>query len=285
MRAPLSRVLRSRAILSRLPNHNLNLPSATLWLLDGSLVHEDDIAFFARQLGAGEAYRYACFKRRERKRQFLLGRILLRFAVSSLVSSSPDRVGIVERTGAAPQLVLPDYPSLQPRLSLSHSRDWVACVVSSSVGLGIDIEVKDPTRDVLSISQLVFHPNEYLWLCAQPEVARGAAFYSLWSTREALYKLMSSLGGQTVLSSLVGADGRLAAQGPGWYRYTLPHSALMLAICSDQPLSQLRKVELTKLTRADWLVADRKFPAGTLDALSEQSGHASRTCSHRDLVT
>ena len=59
----------------------------------------------------------------------------------------------------------------------------------------------------------------------------------------------------------------------------------MLAICSDQPLSQLRKVELTKLTRADWLVADRKFPAGTLDALSEQSGHASRTRSHRDLVT
>ena len=172
----------------------------------------DDIAFFARQLGAGEAYRYACFKRRERKRQFLLGRILLRFAVSSLVSSSPDRVGIAERTGAAPQLVLPDYPSLQPRLSLSHSRDWVACVVSSSVGLGIDIEVKDPTRDVLSISQLVFHPNEYLWLCAQPEVARGAAFYSLWSTREALYKLMSSLGRDRIFSPLVGSDGTVAAE-------------------------------------------------------------------------
>ena len=140
-------------------------------------------------------------------------------------------------------------------------------------------------ENVLSISRLVFHPNDHLWLLAQPEVARLAAFYSLWSTREALYKLMSSLGGQVVLSSFVGADDRLMPQGPGWHRHTLPHSALMLAICSDQPLSQFRKVELTKLTQADWLVGDGKFPARTVDAISEQSGHAHRACSPRDLVT
>jgi 4'-phosphopantetheinyl transferase len=261
------------------------MPSATLWLLNGSRVPEEDIAFFVQQLGPSEVRRYGSFKRRQRKRQFLLGRMLLRFAVSNLISLSPHRLGVVERTGNAPQLVLPDPPSLQPRFSLSHSRDWVACVVSSNVNLGVDIEVNDPRRDVLGISQLVFHPNEHLWLSAQPEAARVAAFYSLWSTREALYKLMSSLGRQTVLSSLVGADGRLASRGPGWHRHTLPHSALMLAICSDQPLSQLRKVELTKLTRADWLIADRKFLAGTVDTISEQSGHAHRACSPRDLVT
>ena len=222
---------------------------------------EDDIAFFAQQLGAGEAYRYACFKRRQRKRQFLLGRMLLRFAVSNLTSLPPDRLGIVERTGNAPKLVLPDSPSLQPRFSLSHSRDWVACVVSSSVGLGMDIELKDPARDFLSISQLVFHPNEHLWLCAQPKVARVAAFYSLWSTREALYKLRSSLGRQTILSSLVGADDRLTSHGPDWHRHTLPHSDLMLAICSDQPLSQLWEVEITKLNRTDWLVAENRHHA------------------------
>jgi 4'-phosphopantetheinyl transferase len=235
-------------------------------LLDGSLVHEDDIAFFAQQLGPGEAYRYACFKRRERKRQFLLGRMLLRFAISNLMSLPPDRLGVVERTGNAPELVLPDSPSLRPRFSLSHSRDWVACVVSSSVGLGIDIEVKDPTRDFLSISQLVFHPNEHLWLWKQPEAARLTAFYPLWSTREALYKLMSSLGRRTVLSSLVGRDGTLASQGLDWHGYTLPHSLLMLSVCSDQPLSELWKVDLTKLTRA--LAADREFPPGTLAQLA-----------------
>jgi 4'-phosphopantetheinyl transferase len=241
--------------LSRLKINNLDMPSATLWLLDSSRVPEEDVAFFVQQLGASEVRRYSRFKRRERKRQFLLGRMLLRFAVSRLMSLPPDVLGVVERTGNAPELVLPDSQSLRASFSLSHSRDWVACVLSSSVSLGLDIEVKDATRDVLSISQLVFHSNEHFWLWAQPEAARVAAFYSLWSTREALYKLMSSLGRQAVLSSLVGADGRLASRGAGWHRHTLPHSALMLAICSDQPLSTLYKFELTGLTRVDWLAA------------------------------
>ena len=88
------------------------MPSATLWLLDGSRVPEEDVAFFVQQLGASEARRYDGFKRRERKRQFLLGRMLLRFAVSRLMSLPPDVLGVVERIGNAPELVLPDSQSL-----------------------------------------------------------------------------------------------------------------------------------------------------------------------------
>ena len=60
---------------------------------------------------------------------------------------------------------------------------------------------------------------------------------------------MSSLGRQTLLSPLVGVDGTLASQGPNWHGYTLPHSALIVAICSDQPLSELYKIELAGTTR------------------------------------
>jgi len=240
-----------------LKNNNLDMPSATLWLLDSSRVPEEDVAFFVQQLGASEVRRYDRFKRRERKRQFLLGRMLLRFAVSRLMSLPPDVLGVVEQTGNAPQRVLPDSQSLRASFSLSHSREWVACVVSFSVNLGVDIEVKDPTRDVLGISQLVFDPNEHRWLLPQIDSARLSAFYHLWCTREALYKLTSSLGRQTVLSPLVGADGTLAWQGANWHRYTLRHSALTVAICSDQPLSALYKIEPTELTRVDWLAAEQ----------------------------
>lgn len=235
------------------------MPSVTLWLLDGSFVHEDDIGFFAQRLGTSEAHRYEGFKRRERKRQFLLGRMLLRFAVSSVLSVPPDALGVVERTGNAPQLVLPDSQSFQPSFSLSHSRNWVACVLSSSVTLGVDIEVNDATRDVTPISHLAFHPEEHIWLLSQPDAARLSAFYQLWCAREALYKLMSNLGRGTVFSPLVGADGAFATQGPSWHRYTLPHSALIVAVCSDRPLSAVYKVELPRLTRAEWLAAERPF--------------------------
>lgn len=231
------------------------MPSATLWLLDSSRVPEEDVAFFVQQLGASEARRYGRFKRRERQRQFLLVRMLLRFAVSNLISIPLDALAVIERESNAPQLVLPNECYLQPAFSISHSRDWVACVVSSNAYLGLDIEVESPGRDIISISQSAFHPKDHDWLLSQPETVRLSAFYQLWCTREALYKLMSSLGRQTVLSPLVGMDGTFASHGPNWHRYTLSHSALIVAICSDQPLSALSKIEVKELTRADWLAA------------------------------
>jgi 4'-phosphopantetheinyl transferase len=258
--------------LSKLPTNKRVMPSVTLWLLDASHVHEDDIGFFAKQLGASEIRRYSAFKRRERKRQFLLGRMLLRFAVSRLLTLPPDTLGVVERTGNAPQLVIPDSQGWQPSFSLSHSREWVACVLSSSGTLGVDIEVKDATRDVTSISYLAFHPEEHGWLLSQSDAVRRSAFYQLWCTREALYKLMCALGRETVSLPLVGVDGMLASQGAGWYCYTLAHFSLTIAVCSDQPLSALYKVELPSLTRADWLVAQRvstnsrNIAAGSLQA-------------------
>jgi 4'-phosphopantetheinyl transferase len=237
------------------------MPSVVLWLLDGSLVNEDDIGFFAKQLSASEARRYGTFRRQERKRQFLLGRMLLRFAVSRLLSLPPDSLGVIERDGNAPRLVLPDSQSAQPSFSLSHSGNWVACAVSCSVNLGVDIELNDSTRNVLEVSHMAFHANECLWLLQQSEAARLSAFYQLWCTREALYKLMCALGRELVLLPLVGVDGTLALHGPGWYGYTLAHFGLTIAVCSDQSSSALQKMELAGLSRADWLALGSEFRA------------------------
>jgi 4'-phosphopantetheinyl transferase len=251
--------------LSKLPKNKPGMPFAALWLLNGSLVREDDIEFFAKQLGASEARRYGAFRRRQRKRQFLLGRMLLRFAVSRLLSLPPDTLGVVERDNNAPQLLLFDSKSAQPSFSLSHRGDWVACVVSRDVVLGVDIECNDPTRNIFGMSHMAFHSNEYLWLLQQSEAARLSAFYQLWCTREALYKLMSALGRETVSLPLVGAEGMLASHA-GWYCYTLAHFSLTIAVCSDQPLSALRKIELAGLSRADWLALGREFQANYGDA-------------------
>jgi 4'-phosphopantetheinyl transferase len=228
-------------------------------LLDSRLVHGDDIVFFAQQLGASETRRYHAFKRPERKRQFLLGRMLLRFAASRLLSLPPDALAVVEKDSHAPELVLPDARSAPPRFSLSHSRDWVACAASLDVSLGLDIEFNEPTRNIFEASLMAFHATEYRWLLQQPEAARLSAFYQLWCAKEALYKLMSARGRGTVLSPLVGMDGALASHGPGWFSYAVPHFALTIAVCSDQPLSAPRNMELAGLSRADWLALGQEF--------------------------
>ena len=219
--------------------------SAVVWLLDGNLVHEDDIRFFEHQLGVSETVRYAGFKRRERKRQFLLGRMLLRFAVSNLLSLAQDALKLIERTSFPPLLLLPDSQGLPPCFSLSHSREWVACVISGHVHLGIDIEVNDAKRDVLGISEFIFHSNEYRWLLPRNEAGRLSAFYQLWCAKEALYKLSTHSGHTQTSSSLVDGTGVFAFEGPGWYRYTVPHSFLTIAVCTDRPLLEVHKIELT----------------------------------------
>src|SRR5262245_44648977 len=186
MRARLLRELRSRATLSRLKNNNIDMPSAILWLLDGSRVAEEDVAFFVQQLGESEARRYDRFKGRERQRQFLLGRMLLRFAVSKLISRPLGELAIIERESNFPPLVVRNERYLQPAFSISHSRDWVACVVSSNASLGLDIEMESPGRDIIGISQLAFHPKDHGWLMSQPETARLSGYYQLWCKKEAL---------------------------------------------------------------------------------------------------
>src|SRR5262245_1265972 len=232
MRARLLRELRSRATLSRLKNNNIDMPSAILWLLDGSRVAEEDLAFFVQQLGESEARRYGRFKRRERQRQFLLGRMLLRFAVSSLIALPLDGFAIIERESNAPQLVLPNEGYVRHTFSISHSRDLVACAVSSNASLGVDIEAESSSRDIIDISQSTFHPKDHGWLLRQPETARVSAFYQLWCTKEALYKLFSSLGRERIFSPLVGSDGTVASEGCGWHRFSLPHYGPALVLCS-----------------------------------------------------
>ena len=236
---------------------------------------ESDVAFFVRQLGASEAHRYVSFKRRERQRQFLLGRMLVRLVVSRVTALPPYAVGIVERDSAGPALVLPDSHSCQLSFSLSHSRNWVACALSTSSTLGVDIEVKNATRDVSSISDLAFDPEEHRWLLSLPDTARQSAFYQLWCTREALYKLMSNLGRDGVLCPVVSSDGVFATQGPGWHRYILPHSSLVMAVCSDRPLSALYTVKLPRLTRKDWPQSEFRSNRA-IWPLKLRSGHA--TC-------
>jgi len=228
-------------------------------LLDGDLVREDDLAFFVQQLGASEARRYVCFSRRERQRQFLLGRMLLRFAISDLTGLPSNAIGVVERPDNAPQLIFPKS-ECSPNFSLSHSRNWISCVVSADAMVGVDIEVNDPSRDHVATSQLAFHPNDYLWLLSQPDAARASAFYQVWSTREALFKLESGLGREIASSWLLGVDNRIAPQGCGWYRYSVPHSGLTVVVCSDQPVA-VHKTELTGLTRSEWQATGRSFPA------------------------
>ena len=219
---------------------------------------EAAVAFFEQRLSASEAQRYANFVRPQRKRQFLLGRMLLRLAISDMINVPVHVISLVDRAGSAPKLFIDRSPDLAANFSISHSGNWVGCVLSTDVVLGFDIEVNNPGRNILGLSEAAFHQREHLWLLQQPDAERVTAFYRLWSTREALYKLMSSLGREMPSSSLVSIMNDLGSE-TCWYPRAAKHQSLTIVVCSDKRIAALTQIELTGLTPSDFLDKHQGF--------------------------
>lgn len=223
--------------MSESPENKSTGPSAVVWLLDSSRFSEEEIDGFAQRLGPQETARYHHFVRKQRQRQFLLGRMLLRFAVSKLTALHASAIAVAERHANAPQLILPHSHNATPAFSLSHSGKWIACAVSSDNFLGLDIEIVDPKRDLIGIGRSVFRLEEIAWLEKQPPQSRAAAFYRLWSLREALIKLFSNAGDAGRIPGLLEDGERVVGNGIGWHRYFLHHPEFSCVLCSVEALT------------------------------------------------
>lgn len=163
-----------------------------LWLSDAATLADEALAPFVHWLSCGEGERYRGFTRPLRRRQFLVGRVMLRQALGMLLGVPARRVSLLERPGAAPQLAWPQAEGIG--YSISHSGNWVACAASLDAALGLDIETIDPARDLLGLAEQAFDPDEQAGLRALPAADRARAFYALWCAREARFKLGRDAG-------------------------------------------------------------------------------------------
>ncbi len=162
-------------------------PQATLWLLDLAAIDAATLAQGLDGLGASVQQRFHRFRRPERQRQFLAGRLLLRRA---LADARPDAqiadIRFTEHPGAAPQASM---PGATPFFSISHAGDWVACAVSTAAPLGLDIELHGRQRDFAALAEHSFSATSAQRLAQLPESGRAAAFYREWCRLEAEFKL------------------------------------------------------------------------------------------------
>jgi 4'-phosphopantetheinyl transferase len=172
-----------------------------------------------------------------RRRQFLAGRCLLRFALQ-------DCYGAVSLTwsfdgaGGKPSLLGEGAPNI----SLSHSRELVLCALAD-VPLGVDVEYCQP-RDFHALAEFICGPGERQAFLRLSEEHQELAFYRLWSAKEATYKLH---GGELYPEVCVDLDlvkglpekwSVMAGAGPQHMAWLpLPHGYMgAIAIQSAMPL-------------------------------------------------
>jgi 4'-phosphopantetheinyl transferase len=157
------------------------------WIVDAREVDDAWLSAHGGWLDAPDAVRFSRFVRRERQRQFLIGRVLLKQELGRMLGVAPRAISLSAQAGKGPELAWPQGGPIS--LSVSHSGPWVACAASQSTALGLDIEVIDPARDVLALAEQAFGPAEAAWLAARPDASRVPDFYEKWCEHEARIKL------------------------------------------------------------------------------------------------
>ena len=167
----------------------------TLWLLDMTqmpvLMPEDIVEI----LHESAVIRYSELSRKQRRTQFVIGRLLTRYAVSTLLNRPMHDFALIERRSNTPQLrALP--PLAEPLYySLAYRYDYAACVTSRSHRVGLDIEIADKDREIATPAETSFNDNENRWLSAKPAENWHEGYYELWTRKEACFKLLSNKHG------------------------------------------------------------------------------------------
>lgn len=156
--------------------------SATLWLADCSRDPVDGAAL----LSQSEQQRYAAIQHPQRRRQFLLGRLMLRHMLTRQFDRPLAHWQIAEQPQQAPCLL---STTPQPiSFSIAHSRQRVACLLTSDAVAGCDIEYMGKARNILEIAALYFHGQDVQTLAALQGAEQIHTFYCLWTQHEARFK-------------------------------------------------------------------------------------------------
>jgi 4'-phosphopantetheinyl transferase len=205
-------------------------------------------------LSPEEAERERRFTHEPARRQFVAGRALLRTALAQYTGADPRRLEFQCNRYGKPSLsrgqrpevrgqgsedshpsafILP--PSYNPQslipnpleFSLSHTRGLVVCAVAIKDAVGVDVEW--PGREVAhaELSRRFFAPAEADWLAALPPEEQHAAFFELWTLKEAFIKAVG------VGMAMPLADFAFSLGGGPWRQVgNLPHMSCESATIS-----------------------------------------------------
>lgn len=124
-------------------------------------------------------------KTKNKHREYLLSRALMRHALSQHFQLPESEWRFVEQSGSPPIISnLPEYIYL----SLSHSGGFI-CFAIYDTPIGIDIEVVNKQRNFLALAETFMNDKE-LECLAQNESTQAYHFYRIWCAKEAYYKFL-----------------------------------------------------------------------------------------------
>jgi len=123
------------------------------------------------------------------RQHFTAGHAITRLILGQYLKQRPGEVEIAIRPGGKPVLAGISNQSLKPLLfNLSHSGSFLLVSISRHYDPGIDLETIRPEFEQGLVSSHFFSAKERVWLDMQQTDQKAAAFFKLWTCKEAVLK-------------------------------------------------------------------------------------------------
>jgi 4'-phosphopantetheinyl transferase len=137
-------------------------------------------------LDAEERARAARFLREMDRQRFVASHAALRLVLGQALALPPRSIRFAKAPTGRPYLL--GCGEDAPDFNLSHSGDHALIGLVRGARVGVDVEVWRPLPDALRIARAHFATDEIAALTALPAAATAAAFFSLWTRKEAVVK-------------------------------------------------------------------------------------------------
>jgi phosphopantetheinyl transferase len=157
-----------------------------VWVWHLSSLGEALAATFLPTLIPAEQDLHSSIKSPRRQREYLAGHHLVRVALTDLMPDWAEQHSFT--LGADHWLELNGPHADRIDFNLSHSGDWVICVIGRDCRVGVDIEAPRRRRAYRALAAEYFAAAESERLATLPEDSCREAFYQLWTLKESYLK-------------------------------------------------------------------------------------------------
>lgn len=138
-------------------------------------------------LEPAEQARAARFHADADRHAYIAAHALARHMLSSAAGLAPQDWRFVVGPAGKPE-VAAQHAVPWLRFNLSHTRNLVACAVTRSDDVGLDVEDLGRREAGAGIAERFFAPSEAAMIAALPRGARHEAFLRIWTLKEAFVK-------------------------------------------------------------------------------------------------
>jgi len=138
-------------------------------------------------LSESDKIRLIRYKHARRKREFIVGRAVLRYFLQSKVHSQ-----ITVHSGEQGRPFATTINRTKVNCSISHSNNWLVAGFNTLGPMGVDIECPKPNRKPAAAARWLLSDDDMSFMREETSPDIDALFYQTWCAREATVKCLGS---------------------------------------------------------------------------------------------